>query len=139
MTVEIPWLGVILATASSFVIGGIWYGPKTFYPRWQKIVGVSNDYMKKSFGPSIPWMLISSLIVAYVMVHAINYAMYFTGTSGVSAGLLTALWIWLGFVFTTILTTNALDPRDKMIIAIQAGNQLLTYLAMGAILGIFIQ
>jgi hypothetical protein len=33
---EINWLAVFVASLSSFVIGAIWFGPKTFYPIWMK-------------------------------------------------------------------------------------------------------
>ena len=32
----INWLAVFVASLSSFVIGAIWFGPKTFYPVWMK-------------------------------------------------------------------------------------------------------
>lgn len=33
---EINWWAVLTASFSSFVIGAIWFGPKTFYPVWMK-------------------------------------------------------------------------------------------------------
>ena len=36
---NINWLAVFVASISSFVIGAVWFGPKTFYPIWIKAQG----------------------------------------------------------------------------------------------------
>ena len=36
---EINWLAVFGASLTSFIIGAIWFGPKTFYPVWMKALG----------------------------------------------------------------------------------------------------
>ena len=36
---EINWLAVAAASFSSFVIGAVWFGPKTFYPVWMAAMG----------------------------------------------------------------------------------------------------
>lgn len=36
---KINWLAVFVASLSSFVIGAVWFGPKTFYPIWMKFQG----------------------------------------------------------------------------------------------------
>ena len=36
---NINWLAVFVASLSSFVIGALWFGPKTFYPAWMAAMG----------------------------------------------------------------------------------------------------
>ncbi len=36
------FVGVLTAFVVSFISGGIWFGPKTFYPIWMKAKGVAN-------------------------------------------------------------------------------------------------
>lgn len=36
---NVNWLAVFVASLSSFVIGAVWFGPKTFYPVWKKLLG----------------------------------------------------------------------------------------------------
>lgn len=36
---NINWLAVFVASLSTFAIGAIWFGPKTFYPRWIRALG----------------------------------------------------------------------------------------------------
>jgi len=136
---SIPVLGVILAAASAFVVGGAWYAPGTFLPRWQKITGTDDAHMKKAFGSAMGIDAVAALVLAYVLAHFISYTDQVNGVSGISGGLATAFWAWLGFSATTILVNTALDKRDKGIILIQAGERLVTFLLMGLILGAFMR
>jgi hypothetical protein len=137
MSPEISFLGVILAAVSALVIGTVWYGPKTFFPRWQKITGATDAHVKASFGKAMIWYIVTALLTAYVMAHFVAYAEAFTGTTGITGGLMTGFWAWIGFSVTSLASSEALDSRDKFILFIQGGDRLLTFLAMGAILGYF--
>lgn len=46
-------IGVIIATIVSFISGGIWFGPKTFYPVWMKLRGHTSGGMDKNLPPAI--------------------------------------------------------------------------------------
>jgi len=52
---EINWLAVVVASLSSFVIGALWFGPKTFYPLWMKAMGrkVPTENVPMSAGSTI--------------------------------------------------------------------------------------
>lgn len=39
MDLHINWLAVIVCSVTSFIIGAIWFGPKTFYPVWIRALG----------------------------------------------------------------------------------------------------
>jgi Protein of unknown function (DUF1761) len=43
---NISLLAVVLAAASAFVVGGLWYGP-LFLKTWQREAGVSETDMQK--------------------------------------------------------------------------------------------
>ncbi len=138
MEAQVSLIGVILAAASAIVIGSIWYSPKLFGGMWQKMIGLTDQEMKKNMGPAMIMMVVMSLLTAYVLDHFINYTHNFMAVSWMSAGLQTALWVWLGFGLTTIVAHGAFEPRDKQIMLINASNRLVTLTAMGAILGFFL-
>ena len=46
-------VGILIATAVSFVSGGIWFGPKTFYPIWMKLRGTSPDKLQNNHNPGV--------------------------------------------------------------------------------------
>lgn len=52
---KINWLAVFVASLSSFAIGAIWFGPKTFYPVWMKFQGrkVPTERIEMSGGATV--------------------------------------------------------------------------------------
>ena len=40
---DFNWIAVILAALAAFVVGFIWFGPKTFYPVWARALGTSPE------------------------------------------------------------------------------------------------
>lgn len=137
MDSSISILGVLLATVSAFIVGGIWYSPSVFLRQWQAITGGDDAHMKKVFGSSMAYMFVGSLLTAYVLAHFVNFTMYATGSSAMTAGLVTPFWLWLGISLTTIVANGALDPRSPKLMLIQAGNRLATLMLMGLIIGFF--
>ena len=137
MPTSISLLGVILATISSFIVGSIWYSPSVFLKPWMKMVGANDAHMKKTFGKSMVYIAVASLLTAYVLAIFTNYTAEVTGVSHLMAGLETALWLWVGVAATTIVANGSLDTRDPMLMIIQAGNRLITLVVMGVVIGLF--
>jgi hypothetical protein len=52
---SINWLAVFVASISSFAIGAIWFGPKTFYPAWMAAMGrkVPTERVEMSTGSTV--------------------------------------------------------------------------------------
>ena len=134
---SIPVIGVVLAAASAFVIGGLWYSPSLFLTPWLKMTGTTDRQMKERFGGAMGLMAVAALLTAYALAHFILYSEQVTGTYGVLGGVQTALWAWVGVSLTTVITSSALEARDPKLMLITAGNRLATLLMMGVILGAF--
>src|SRR4051812_14211671 len=96
MMVPINYWAVILASIISIVLGFIWYGP-LFGKKWATLSGVSMDAMKMK-ASSMIIMVIGSLLMAYVLDHALIFASAYLKTSGTSAGLMVGFLNWLGFI-----------------------------------------
>ncbi len=67
-------VGVLVAFIVSFASGGIWFGPKTFYPIWLKAKGVTSGQLTVSqnkpvvlFGGTIVGVLVQSLTVGLLV------------------------------------------------------------------------
>lgn len=134
---EISWIGVLLAAVSAMVVGGIWYSPTGFLKPWMKMTGTTDADMKRNFPIAMPVLFVVALLTAYIMAHVMTYASPMTGLTGISNGLSTAFWMWLGFGLTTVIAGGIFEPRDRMVMVIAAANRLVTYLLMGLILGLF--
>ncbi len=67
-------VGVLIAFVVSFISGGIWFGPKTFYPIWMKAKGVENGELTTQqnkpallFGGTILGVLVQTLTLALII------------------------------------------------------------------------
>ena len=137
MSAPVSTVGVLLAAASAFIVGGLWYSPTFFLKPWMKMTGTTDADMKKNFPGAMLLMAIAALLTAYILAHFALYAQQSNGTSGIASGVETAIWAWLGLSLTTIVTSSALESRNRMVMVITAGNRLVTLVLMGLIIGAF--
>lgn len=131
---SINWLAIIIATVVAMIIGSIWYGP-LFGKKWLKLVKLTKKDTKDWKVPMLT-MLIMALIQAFVVSHLIVYTAYFYPEMGRTAvGIITGFWLFMGVALPLVLSSNLFAKRDISLSYIEAGNQLVTLLAIGAILG----
>ena len=138
MDVEVNYLAVFLAAASSMVVGSIWYAPSVFGNTWMKLAKVDP---KKQSSPKAMTILMGgtflvSLVTAYVLAHVIFLADQFFINSFLNDALNTAFWVWLGFVATRIVTHNTFDQRPGKLTWLALGNEFVTIMVMGLVIGL---
>jgi hypothetical protein len=130
---------VLVCAIVDMVIGFLWYSPVLFANPWMKLMGYDpNDKakmaeMQKSAGPSYAISFIASLLAATVLGKIITIS----GVSTPLYGMKIAFAIWLGFVTTVQLTGAIFSKQPAKLYAINTGYQLVCFLAMGAILGVW--
>lgn len=133
LSISISWPAIFLAVVAAMAIGSIWYGP-LFGKKWMKLVGLK----KGESSPTVPMLIMLGLAIVqvFVLAHFITYTSYFyPNYSDLSAGLMTGLWAFIGFVMP-VLVSNAVFGKGSMeLLKINLGNQLITLLTVGAILG----
>lgn len=132
INVSVSWLGIFVAVVTAMIIGSVWYGP-LFGKKWMKLVGLKRGQSSPA-GPMLI-MLGLAVIQSFVLAHFIAYVQYFyPDYSNLSVGLLTGLWAFIGFILP-VLVSNAVFAKGSMeLLKINLGNQLITLLAIGAIL-----
>lgn len=71
---ELNIVGLFIAFIISFVSGGIWFGPKTFYPIWMKAKGVRSGELTHQqnkpallFGGTILGVFLQTLTLALII------------------------------------------------------------------------
>ena len=132
-SVEVSWPGIALAVIAAMAIGTIWYGP-LFGKKWMKLVNLKKG-SSSPVGPMLI-MLALAIIQTFVLAHFIVYVGYFyPDYSGLSVGLLTGLWGFIGFVAPVLISNTVFAKGSPELLKINLGNQLITLAAIGAILG----
>jgi hypothetical protein len=141
--VPVNYLAVLGATLLSVVIGSLWYGP-IFGKTWTKLMGwtkadmakgaADKNEMTKSYGIQF----VGSFFMAFVLSHALVFASTYLETSGVSAGIQTGFWNWLGFVAPVTLTSVLWEGKPWKLWLINNGYNLVTLCAMGVLLSLWV-
>ena len=132
---NINWLAVLVAAIVRLVVGSVWFSPIGFVKPWQKLTGVTPESMQKGLVRAIVIDFMLSLIMAFVLYHAVMYATNMT--PGIVSGIVVALLNWIGFVVATHLLLWAYENRSFKLIAIGAGSNLVSMLLMGALFGLW--
>ena len=126
---EINWLAVFAAAASSFVLGGLWYSA-LFARQWQTAAGLSDAAVKSGnmgliFGGSFVLALIASASFAVFLgreVDAATGALY-----GLTAGL---CWVAASFGINYLF-----ERKNLALFLINGGYHTLQFTLIGLILG----
>ena len=131
--IPINWLAVLVAAIIRMAIGSAWYSPALFVKPWQALSGVTPESMRAGLGKAIGIDAVMSLVMAFVLFHAVYYAGAFDLVTGGLVGLLN----WLGFILATALPLWAYENRPLKLIAINTGHNLVALVLMGALFGVW--
>ena len=134
--VPVNYLAVVLGAVGAVVLGMLWYGP-LFGKPWMRMMGLTKESMqsmKMKPMTAMSLMALASLVMAYVLSHITTFAMNYLGTSGVSAGLSSGFWTWLGFIVPVTLGVVLWEGKPWKLFFLNAGYYLVSLLLMGAII-----
>lgn len=138
MNIEVNYLAVLLAGVASMAAGFLWYSPLLLGKPWMKERGFTEATLKKAqadmgklYGVSFVVSLVSAYVLTHVMVMSENFFHY----PMVSTGLISAFWMWLGFVMPTQVTATIFGNKNWKLLKIDTGYQLVSLLAMGLVIG----
>jgi hypothetical protein len=132
---DINYLAVLVSALVSMIIGSIWFGP-LFGKQFIHATGMDQwspekqALMKKTMGISYFLQFLASLVMFFVL----SKFMSDSGQMTVHGGLVTALWLWIGFVVPLALG-NAIWGGSKKVFWLTTSHMLITLLVIGAIIG----
>jgi len=124
---------MVIAAVIRMLVGGVWFSPIAFAPAWQRIVGITQDQMKTGFPKAIAADAFGSLIMAWVLAHAVAYA----GAATLGAGAAVGFLSWLGFVAVVQFTAVIYEQRPVKLFWLTGGFNLVALVAMGALLAVW--
>lgn len=135
MMLDIPvhFAPLLAAALTRMIIGALWYSPILFLRAWHRVSGVSEAQMNAGIVRAVAIDLIGSVVMAFVLLHAVKYA----GAATAAQGMAVAFFNWLGFVAVVTIGTVTYLQKPFQLFLIQNGYLLLSLLAMGAILAVW--
>jgi hypothetical protein len=131
-------LAIVVAAIAAWLVGGVWYS--VLSKQWIAAQGITAEAMKARHeavkGTPAAWLpfvlvFVAELIIAWVL----SGIMAHIGAFSLRGGLISAAFVWFGFVLTTIVGNYAFHQRTYTLMAIDAGGWLAAFLVIGAILG----
>jgi Protein of unknown function (DUF1761) len=129
----INYLAVAVAAVAGFALGWGWY--TVFGKAWMTALGKSKEECEKGQQSFTPLIIaaVSCLLMAWMLAGLMGHLANVT----IRGGVISAVFVWIGFVLTTVATNHAFEGMKPLVTAIDAGHWLAVLILMGAIIGAF--
>ncbi len=140
MEITVNYLAIILAAVANMVIGFLWYSEMLLGKPWMKAMGYTKEALKaeqKKMGKFYGLSFVVAIITAFVLSHVMTMSENFFHYDMLSTGLISAFWMWLGFVMPVQLTGEIFGSKNWKLFGINTGYQLVALLAMGVVIALF--
>jgi hypothetical protein len=146
---NINWLAVLVASLSSFAIGAVWFGPKTFYPVWMKALGrkwpaervnMTGGETALLFGGTY----IAALVQVVALAVVIGFARLLAPGFGAGTGAAFGFFLSVGFGAFASLSHRLFGQADHKgvnalkVWLIEVGQDVVAVTVAGAILGAWV-
>lgn len=130
------WLGVILATLSTFVVGYVWYDVRVFGNTWLKLVGLTKEESENTEGMGKVYGL--TALQSFLAAILLGCLIIATDTTGIVDSVLFAAIVGLVLRAGTHIMHNGFAKRDVKLTLIDGGHDVVSLAVMGLILSLFI-
>jgi hypothetical protein len=127
---------IVLAAIVSFLFGWLWYGV-LFSDAWLEACGKSREEMKGDTPSPTPFII--SFVGLVVMACVLAGVLRHLGADQVTlrSGIITGVFMWLGFVITTMGVNNTFRGAKPSLTLIDGGHWLGVLILQGAVIGWF--
>ena len=136
--IELNWLAILLAFVAFFVIGAIWFGPKTFYPAWVRAMGSDPQQSPNAHGPALVFGLtaLGALVQVVTLAVVIGFASA-GGDIGALGGGLIGLLLGVGIAAASSLSHRLFGGQGLRVWIIEVGGDIVSLTVAGLIIGAF--
>jgi uncharacterized membrane protein len=126
------YLAILVAALAAFGWGAIYY--TTLSNQWLVAVGMTKQQMQTN-RTAVPFIIsfVALLVMAWVLAGTLGHLG--SGQVTLKNGIISALFLWLGFVVTTIFVNNAYPGRKYSLSVIDSIHWLGVLVIQGAIIG----
>jgi len=134
--VGVSYLAVIVAAVAAWLASAAWY--MSLSRHYVAALGKTPERMaedRKKPGAFLPFILafVANIIIAWMLAGLLGHLG--AGQITLRNGVISAVFLWFGFILTTMVVNYSFAGRDKRLLLIDSGNWLLVLLVIGAIIG----
>jgi hypothetical protein len=126
------WIAILVAAASSFLLGGLWYSNALFGAVWNREAGrdpkaADGHHPARVFGVAI----------AFSLVAAIAYAWLVPPPSGAAQAAMQGLAVGAGIVAASFGINYSFANRSTTLLLVDGGYHALQFLLYGLVIGLW--
>ncbi len=134
---SLSFIPFIVLTAVNFVVSWLWYSPLLFAKPWMKALGTESKHtMSETEKKQMPFLFASGLLSSALMVYVMMVLVQSLNASSFLQGAVIGLVVWAGYALTHSLNT-LWEGRKAVVLVINNGLFLLTYMVFGGVLAIW--
>lgn len=131
MQIPINYLAVVIAALAAFGLGAVWY--MVLSKPWLRAVGKTKEEMQARGAFPFLIAIIALLLMSWMLAGLMGHLAQIT----IRGGVMTAFFIWVGFVITTMAVNHAYSGAKPMLTLIDGLYWLAALATMGAVIGAF--
>jgi len=129
-------LAVLIAAVVAWLASAAWYMSlgKIYMAALGKTPGqVAAD--RKRPGAFLPFVyaFVANIVIAWMLAGVLGHLG--PGQVTLRNGVISAAFLWFGFILTTMAVNYSFSGRDRRLLLIDAGNWLIVLLVIGAVVG----
>ncbi|WP_416377542.1 DUF1761 family protein [Arthrobacter sp. JZ12] len=118
------------------IVGSVWYAPKVFGNYWMRVAKVTPGESKDAVKPLLVTLVVS-FVSAWVLAGSAAIAQEFYGGNFLANTLITALILWAGFTAARFITHDAFEGRPVGLTLLNCAHELVTFVVMALVIGLF--
>jgi hypothetical protein len=130
MEVHVNYLAVFVAALANYILATIWYA-FLFAKLWKSLTGITD---MKPAPMNMILAFVGSLVMSFVLFHAIVFGNAYLRMSGVAGGIMCGFFNWLGFIAPVTMTNVLYEKRSWKLWLLDNAFWLVSLLVMGSIL-----
>jgi Protein of unknown function (DUF1761) len=138
---DINWLAVAVSSIVFFMVSGVWFGPKTFYPAWQKAMGRKPDDISGStlpMGALFGTTFVATVAQVFTLAVVVELAIKADAGFGLLHGIATGFLVSLGLVAFSSLSHRLFSHKKAFTVwLIEVAPDVLCLTIAGAILTVW--
>jgi hypothetical protein len=126
------YLAIVIAALAAFAWGAIYY--MTLSRQWLAAVGITREQMQTGRSPA-PFIIsfVALVVMAWVLAGTVGHLG--PGQVTVKNGIISGLFMWAGFIATTVFVNNAYPGRKYSLSVIDSIHWLGVVVIQGAVVG----
>ena len=122
-------LAVVVAAVAAWLASSLWYMSLR-----KPYAAALGKVPVPAFGPYL-FAFVVDIIIAWMLAGLLGHLG--VGQVTLRNGVISDVFVWFGFILTTMAVNYAFSGRDRRLLLIDAGNWLVVLLVAGAVIGLF--